>query len=820
MNLTNLNNSESSWSQSNSIGQKPYQGMNVGLPSQGIDWIAMLWRWKWLPILGAIIGISIGGLIWVQLPTQYLARALIQVVNPQSNGIPMVSLDMGDSKVSNRSDDVVIISSKAVMQNAIELGRLDQNSKVLDLKIESLVEWIRHEDHLSVKPGTKESITDIVQIDFTCEDAELSAEVVQAIVAGYERFIGKESQNLNTEVLEKLAKFREELDTKYRQARTEYLKVQKATPLIFNAGEARDPYAEALINLNAKIAENSLKASEIESALEQVVEAQKAGRPLDTVLQTLARISKDQVMSQQKTAVEQMTISGMLDRGTDAEQMRINKLQPLEIMLRVQTENFGDGHPTVTRIQKEIEGVKKGIAEIESREAERRTAMLAELEDYNLKAVPVEQRLASAVGSLNEELQAIKIGNAKLIALAAQNQARSKEMQNAYAELELLKNEMESLNDSSFELKKALERLDMGSGYGGKTMKRLEIPQIGAPAGPSMFKFLGLGAFFGISAFLGLAYLLELADRSYRGPEEVANDLGVPILGHIQLSNLTRKDRKDEKVDLSMVTFHKPKSTAAEAFRGVRTAVYFGNHSGNLKVIQVTSPVPGDGKSTVAANLASTIAQSGRKTLLLDGDMRRPRLAKLLGAREDIGLTNIMAGKMTIEEATQSTSIPNLDILTCGRRPGNPAELLLSDSFFEIIRELREKYDFIIMDTPPLLAVSDPANAAATVDAVILTLRLRRNLKPLASRAAQMLQAVNANLLGVVINGVTGKAGYGYGGYRYDGGGYSSKGNYGGYGYGATYGYGDYYSGSDTPSGTRTRVSNGVAAAIENIEKA
>jgi len=269
-----------------------------------------------------------------------------------------------------------------------------------------------------------------------------------------------------------------------------------------------------------------------------------------------------------------------------------------------------------------------------------------------------------------------------------------------------------------------------------------------------------------------------------------------------------------------MVTFHKPKSTAAEAFRGVRTAVYFGNHSGNLKVIQVTSPVPGDGKSTVAANLASTIAQSGRKTLLLDGDMRRPRLAKLLGAREDIGLTNIMAGKMTINEAIQTTSIPNLEILTCGRRPGNPAELLLSDSFFDIIRELREKYDFIIMDTPPLLAVSDPANAAATVDAVILTLRLRRNLKPLASRAAQMLQAVNANLLGVVVNGVTGKAGYGYGGYRYDGGGYSSKGSYGGYGYGATYGYGDYYSGSDTPSGSRTRISNGVAAAIENIDKA
>jgi len=800
-------------------------GMQGGMASQpqGVDFLAMLWRWKWLPILGALIGVSIGGLIWVQLPTQYQASALIQVVNPHNNGMPMLSLDMGDSKLSSRSDDVVIISSKAVIQNAIELGRLDQNARIVDLKVASIMDWIRNKDRLSVKPGTKESVTDIVQISFTCEDPELSAEVVQSIVAGFERFIGKESQNLNSEVLEKLAKFRDELDTKYRQARTEYLKVQKATPLIFNAGQARDPYAEALINLNTKIAENSLKASEIESVLEQVVEAQKAGRPLETVLATVARLSNDQVMGQQKTAVEQMTISGMLERGGDAERMRIEKLQPLEILLQIQAESFGDGHPSVTRIQKEIDGLKKGIAEVESREAERRSAMMEELQGFNLKAVPVEQRLASAVGSLNEELQALKIGNSKLMALAAQNQAKSKEMQNAYAELDLLKTEMESLSDSSLELKKALERLDMGSGYGGKSMKRLELPQVGRPAGPSMAKYLGLGSFVGMAMFLGLAYLLELADRSYRGPEEVANDLGVPILGHIQLSNLTRKDRKDEKIDLSMVTFHKPKSTESEAFRGVRTAVYFGNQSGHIKVIQVTSPVPGDGKSTVAANLASTIAQSGRKTLLMDADMRRPRLAKILGAREDLGLTNIMAGKSTIAEAIQATIIPNLDILTCGRRPGNPAELLLSDSFFDIMRELREKYDFIIMDTPPLLAVSDPANAAATVDAVILTLRLRRNLKPLASRAAQMLQSVNANLLGVVINGVTGKAGSGYGGYRYDGGGYSARGNYGGYGYGATYGYGDYYSSSEapnTPPRTNSKGSNGRASVVENTEKA
>ncbi len=189
--------------------------------------------------------------------------------------------------------------------------------------------------------------------------------------------------------------------------------------------------------------------------------------------------------------------------------------------------------------------------------------------------------------------------------------------------------------------------------------------------------------------------------------------------------------------------------------------------------------------------------------------MRRPRLAKLVGVRDDIGLTNILAGKLTLDEAVQTTGVANMDVLTCGRRPGNPAELLLSDDFVDVINALRERYDYIIMDTPPILAVSDPANASACADGVILTLRLRRNLRPIAIRAAQMLQAVNANLLGVAINGVTGRAGYGYGGYRYDGAratmGY---GGYGGYGYGATYGYGDYYtsSGAEAVGGKAAKI--------------
>jgi capsular exopolysaccharide synthesis family protein len=231
--------------------------------------------------------------------------------------------------------------------------------------------------------------------------------------------------------------------------------------------------------------------------------------------------------------------------------------------------------------------------------------------------------------------------------------------------------------------------------------------------------------------------------------------------------------------------------------------LFFNNQQGNLKVIQVTSPIPGDGKSTIASNLAVSIAQSGRKVCLVDCDFRRPRVSKIFGVGSDVGLVQVINEKSELEEAIQDSTIENLSILSCGRRPANPAELLSSEKFQSIVAELRTMFDYVILDTPPVLVVSDPATVAPVADGVILTVRLRRNLKPIAIRASQMLHAMNANMIGVVVNGVgVGANGYGYGGYRYDA--YNSpygakgygKSGYGGYGYGATYQYGGYYGGT------------------------
>ncbi len=770
--------------------------------NQAPDIVAMLWRWKWLPVLGAFLGAIIGLFVWVQSPPQFIALARIQVVTPGGSNIPMVNLDWQDGAVIGRTDDVVIMKSHVVIRNAIEIGRLSSNPKLSDKSPEELIDWVRDTDRLSVRPGTKETATNIVDVTFRCDDAELSAEVVSAIVLGYEKFISKESSALSTDVLNKLAKFRDEYDTRSKKAQEEYLRIRDRYPLIGIGNEMRDPYTEALLRANEALSVSVTKSTKILSILDSVERSK--GDKVDSLLAMIGRqINDSSLLQRANPLTEMIQEDSFLKTGAQSfsQRLEMEQLAPAQMKLEQHRNSYGDQHPLVLPLLKQVEMLKENIAELRAQEEAERLKAQERLQENKADPISPEQRLAIIVGSLQEEVKVL-LGEQKVLQeTARENESKSKEMNYAIAQLEVVRNEMNTIRESAEELRSALEKLSFGTGYGSKVMKRLEVQSTGAPAGPFLVKYLGISAFLGACLFSGLAYLLELADRSYRSPDEIARDLGVPILGHLQMTTLTRKDRKDDNLDLSLVAFHKAKSTASEAYRGVRTAIYFGNQAGNIKVIQVTSPVPGDGKSTVAANLAISIAQSGRRTLLLDCDMRRPRLAKLIGVRDDIGLTNVLSGKLELDQAIQTTCVPNLEVLTCGRRPGNPAELLLSDDFVDVINSLREKFDYIIMDTPPILAVSDPANASACADGVILTLRLRRNLRPLAIRAAQMLQSVNAQLLGVAINGVTGRAGYGYGGYRYDGArAANGYGGYGGYGYGATYGYGDYYTSSAAES--------------------
>ncbi len=217
-----------------------------------------------------------------------------------------------------------------------------------------------------------------------------------------------------------------------------------------------------------------------------------------------------------------------------------------------------------------------------------------------------------------------------------------------------------------------------------------------------------------------------------------------------------------------------PKSIVAEAYRTIRTAVFFGVPQGGAKLILVTSPAPGDGKSTLVSNLAITMAQAGQKTLILDCDFRKPVQHKIFEISNPKGLTSVLAGATTLSEAIEPGPVKGLDILPCGYEVPNPSEILNSNLFARALKGFSERYDRVIIDSPPVAPVADSQILAAICDVTILVLRAEKSTRRLSQQACDSLLSVGGNLLGAIVNDVPRRHGrYGY---------YSGYGHYGGYG--------------------------------------
>ncbi len=259
----------------------------------------------------------------------------------------------------------------------------------------------------------------------------------------------------------------------------------------------------------------------------------------------------------------------------------------------------------------------------------------------------------------------------------------------------------------------------------------------------------------------GTAVARDWRDQTLRSTDEIAAVLGVPVLGAVPaMSRRQRMSERGRKVLLQ------PDSREAEAFRTIRTAVLFGA-ADSIKTILVTSPVAGDGKSTLVSNLAIAMACAGQKTLVLDADFRKPtqHIIFRLNPRERC-LSDVFAGTLALGAAVQPTGIDTLHVLTCGYQIANPAEVLHSPQFAHLLTCLAEVYDRIVIDAPPVTVVTDAQILGALCDATVLVLRADKSVRKVAQHAIDSLHSVGAHLLGVVVNEVY-KHGTRYG-YYYD----------------------------------------------------
>lgn len=203
-----------------------------------------------------------------------------------------------------------------------------------------------------------------------------------------------------------------------------------------------------------------------------------------------------------------------------------------------------------------------------------------------------------------------------------------------------------------------------------------------------------------------------------------------------------------------LITFSNPRSPVAEAYRQLRTNIQFSSLDRPVRTLLVTSTNPEEGKSTTLANLAITMAQAGLKVILVDCDLRRPSIHELFGLRNGEGLTTMVVGDYGERFPLQESGVENLSILPSGPLPPNPSELLGSNRMTEVINKLKAQADYVLFDSPPIIAVTDAAVLASRVDGVILVIKAGETKRELAQKAKALLEKVNANLLGVVLNNV------------------------------------------------------------------
>ena len=279
------------------------------------------------------------------------------------------------------------------------------------------------------------------------------------------------------------------------------------------------------------------------------------------------------------------------------------------------------------------------------------------------------------------------------------------------------------------------------------------------PVSPTPVRNAGLALVLGLVLGVGAAVLRETLDTSVKSAPALAELTGAAVLSTVPVDSRAKR--------APLIVAGSAGSVRAEALRQLRTNLQFVNVDAPARAIAVTSAVPGEGKTTTACNLAIVFAEAGKRVVIVDADLRRPRVAEYLNVEGAVGLTNVLAGQATVDDALQQWGTSGVFVLPAGSIPPNPSELLGSRNMEALLASLRQGFDVVIVDTPPLLPVTDGAVAATIVDGTVLVFRCGKSTTAQARSAADALAAVDARVLGCVLNMVPRKSSGAYTYYDY-----------------------------------------------------
>lgn len=424
---------------------------------------------------------------------------------------------------------------------------------------------------------------------------------------------------------------------------------------------------------------------------------------------------------------------------------------------------------TLQKLKDRMLGLRTECTELQSRYLSEHPKLMECRDKLALVEKDFQRELSNLVVGTEAELREAIEKERNLQALFNEAKAEAFEVEKKKLELDRLKQETDSAKRQYESVFKRLKDIELSGLLRTSNVRVLDAARPNpAAVRPNVPQSILLGVVAGLLAGLGLALLLEFLDSSITTQVEIEERLGVTFLGFVPSIPESAGGSKDLHIH------REPKSHIAECTRAVRTNLLFMSPDKPFKRMVVTSSGPQEGKSTTAINLGIAMAQSGQKVLIVDTDMRRPRLHKAFGVANELGVSSLVVGEGKLDDAIKTTEVPGLYLLPCGPIPPNPAELLHTQAFADLLASLGNRFDRVVLDSPPVGAVADAVVLATQADGVVLVLKAGVTHRDVAQRTVRALHDVKAKLFGAVLNDVNlersryGDYYYGYS-YRYYG---------------------------------------------------
>ena len=670
-----------------------------------------------------------------------------------------------------------LVTSPLVIQNAIE--HLLSEHKV-DLQDSPPSRWI--EDLASRLSATTIRKTNFIQVNYRSLSPEAAAAVVSAVVQSYLEFVENTHKGTASDVLANLT---HELESVKRtlaakQVELQTFRQQYGALTVRTADGIIDPTIQKALKLNESLTAVQQRRLALENQLEALSAAIRTGADLQPFLAGL-----------EDTVGRQLMTSAL---GLSPEDLRLIKEQQQQLFeaqneLQSLAPFYGPAHPRVVDAAERVRNIEQFLATYHSKGGERLAfgsnelgplieAMLAQSVEHARRE---EQQLAESFGDARDRAVRESGGLADL-------ESRERELTRLENQQDILLNKIANIDLHQFQ-----------SPIQASVVQE-PLPQE-RPVSPQLRLVVAVSLLAGLVSGGLIVYVQDVLDDRFMSPEDLMAQLGVPVLAMVR--------RLDPIEGTGLDTIHacaRPNAIESEAFRTLRTAITLSTEMANR--ILISSAEPSDGKTTVAANLAVSFAQAGKRTLIVDADLRKPGMTALFALKGRSGVADLLQSELPLGESAQqlvhSTNLPNLHVLAAGTRWPNPAELLSSQRFGELLSWAESRYDQVLVDCPPVLAVSDAQVVGRLVDGAILVVRPEKNHRRLVVRACECFKATGSRVLGIVANGLSPDSGtsYGYG-----------------YGYGSNYGEGpDQDQNGEESIDSDAASASGALNSIENSD--